>query len=278
MNEQLTVEQEALHLGWIPKEEFKGDPEKWTDAETFVRRGKELLPILRKNNETLQGQVGRLEGQLAETRQIIAQHTEEMEAMKDLQKKAVKDAVQRAREELRASLRTAKESGDLDAEVEITEQLGEVNRQLKDLDNVPTVKAPPETKTPPPDPDTLAWISRNPWFESDAALQGLTMGLAQKIKSSQATSGLTGKAFYDKLDEMLVEYLPSRRQAPSKVEGGRGSGGGSGGGSEKSFSSLPTDAKAECEKESKRFVGEGKAFKTKAEWQAHFAELYWAGE
>ena len=48
------VEQEARTLGWVPAEEFKGDPNRWVDAETFVERGHTVMPILRKNNERLE--------------------------------------------------------------------------------------------------------------------------------------------------------------------------------------------------------------------------------
>jgi hypothetical protein len=201
------VEQEALHLGWVPQDEFKGDADRWIDAETFVRRGKELMPILRKNNEALQSQVSRLEGQLGETRQIIAQHGESMAAMKDLQRKAVTDAVQRTREELKQSLVTARENGDVDAEMDITEQLGEVTDQLKELKKEPpAVQQPPAAPTP--DAETLAWTGRNKWYEEDEAMQGLVMGLAHKIRNDPRTSALIGRAFFDKLDEALAEYRP----------------------------------------------------------------------
>ena len=280
MATEQTVEQEALHLGWVPKEDFKGNPEKWIDAEAFVQRGKELMPILRKNNETLQGKIGQLESQLAETRGIIAQHSEAMEAMKDLQKKAVKEAIQRTQAEVRSSLKLAKDNGVVAAEITITVQLGEVKQQLTDLDAKPPAEAKPATHPAQGqvDPFTAEWVSRNSWFNEDPAMQGLVMGVAQKIKANPNTSNLTGRAFYDKLDEMLADYLPSRRQAAPKVEGARGSGGGGGGSGEKTYAGLPADAKAECDREASRFVGEGKAFKSKEGWRAHFAQLYWGDE
>lgn len=45
------VETEAREMGWRPKEEFKGDPEKWRPADEFVQRGKEILPIVRSQLE-----------------------------------------------------------------------------------------------------------------------------------------------------------------------------------------------------------------------------------
>jgi len=47
------LEREARVFGWVPKEEFRGSDTDWVDAEVFVKRGKEINPILRKNNELL---------------------------------------------------------------------------------------------------------------------------------------------------------------------------------------------------------------------------------
>lgn len=47
------LEKEARVFGWVPKEDFRGSEDDWVDADTFVKRGKEINPILRKNNELL---------------------------------------------------------------------------------------------------------------------------------------------------------------------------------------------------------------------------------
>ena len=51
------TEQEARNLGWVPQEEFRGDPGKWVDAETFVERGHTIMPILKSNNKKLEEQL-----------------------------------------------------------------------------------------------------------------------------------------------------------------------------------------------------------------------------
>ena len=51
---------------------------------------------------------------------------------------------------------------------------------------------------------------------------------------------------------------------------------GAGGG--KGFDSLPADAKAQCKADAREFVGEGRPFKTTAEWNKHYADLYWSQE
>ena len=51
VNEQ--TQKEARLFGWVPNEEFRGSEDDWVDAEVFVKRGKEINPILRKNYELL---------------------------------------------------------------------------------------------------------------------------------------------------------------------------------------------------------------------------------
>ena len=56
MSEELAqeeVEQKASNLGWVPKEEFRGDPERHVSAERFLERGEKELPLARANNEKL---------------------------------------------------------------------------------------------------------------------------------------------------------------------------------------------------------------------------------
>jgi len=43
-------EQKAMEQGWIPKDQYKGDPEKWRDAKAFLEYGlKRLRSMMRKS-------------------------------------------------------------------------------------------------------------------------------------------------------------------------------------------------------------------------------------
>ena len=42
------VEVKARNMGWLEKDEFKGDPELWTDAAAFLERGENIMPILKE--------------------------------------------------------------------------------------------------------------------------------------------------------------------------------------------------------------------------------------
>lgn len=54
-------ETEARSHGWTDAEAFKGDPERWVDAETFVKRADEVLPLLKKRDEANRRKIADLE-------------------------------------------------------------------------------------------------------------------------------------------------------------------------------------------------------------------------
>jgi hypothetical protein len=100
-------------------------------------------------------------------------------------------------------------------------------------------------------------------------------GIAQQLRADPANDGLTQRAFYDKVLEVMEEQ--TRGTPVSKVSGGRSSQAPAGSGS-KTYASLPADAKEACDRQGKRLVGQGKAFKDVAAWQSHYAKLYYAGD
>lgn len=53
-------EAEARAHGWSPKEEFRGDPSRWVDAEVFVKRAEEVLPLVKAANKHLKREVDEL--------------------------------------------------------------------------------------------------------------------------------------------------------------------------------------------------------------------------
>ena len=38
-------EEKASAIGWRPKDQWKGDPDKWVDADAFLKKGDEILPV-----------------------------------------------------------------------------------------------------------------------------------------------------------------------------------------------------------------------------------------
>src|SRR3990172_1202109 len=46
-----TADEEAISLGWKPKEDWKGPEDGWKDAETFLKDGEKMAGFVRKRLE-----------------------------------------------------------------------------------------------------------------------------------------------------------------------------------------------------------------------------------
>src|SRR5674476_642896 len=96
----MDIEQEAAALGHIPKEQWKGDPDKWTDAQEFVDRGKHLMPILRKNNEKLMGTIEQQQAEIGQLRNTVAGFDSSVKELMKFHEESTKVQVGKARAEI----------------------------------------------------------------------------------------------------------------------------------------------------------------------------------
>lgn len=268
----MEISEEASLLGWVPKEQFRGDPDKWVEAEEFVERGKHILPILRKNNEKLLGEITILKGQVGTLSDAMKEATESMEALKVFHKESTEAQVAKARREILDRLKAAKTEQDVDAEVEVQAELSEFDAAGK----VATKPAPKVESAPEPlAPEVKAWMAENPWYGVDQERTGLAMGIANRLKAENTL--LKGSAFLAEVKRVLEERWGALEDgsgaSASKVEGGGGRGGSSRSGG-KDYASLPADARARCDADAKKFVGANKVYKTTKEWNAFFASQY----
>src|ERR1035437_8659239 len=123
MSDPMTVEKEASAMGWVPEESYKGDKANWVDADTFVEKGRHVLPILRKNNERLLGELGNVKNDVLRLNKLLADSAASMEAMKEFHEEATKAQVEKARRDIMATLKESKKEGHGDPEGEIPSQL-----------------------------------------------------------------------------------------------------------------------------------------------------------
>ena len=272
------VEQAAREMGWRPKEEFRGDSAKWVDAETYVSRGENFIPILRADREKLRGENAEIKAALTETQTLLQASQEAIEELKKYHTEDTARQVEKARKDLVKQLKQARDDGDVDAEVEIQDELA----KIRTAQAAPPAPAPAPKPTPaaaaPADPDFVAWSTTNAWFGTSPRLRGLTLGIAEEIRAKQPN--LKGKAFYDQIDEEMAQYLDPPARGTDKVAGGRApsGGGGNGGGRQKTYADLPADAKAACDSYNAKLVGPGRVHKDVASWQAAYAKDFFAGE
>ncbi len=277
------IEVAAREMGWRPKEEFRGDPEKWVDASTWVSRGENFIPILRSDRDANKRRADELETKLAETTRLLTESQEAIQGLKDFQTEFTLQRVKDAKREVLKRLRDARESGDPDAELRLEEELDELKAAERDA--AKPAASPPPAPAPAPkpaaapaavDPEAAAWESRNTWFRQSPRKRGLVMGIAEEIANDPSAKHLKGKAFFDELDRRIADepaLSPPARGA--KVDGGRPTGGtaseGAGG---KTYADLPPEAKAACDSQGRYLVGPTKAYKDKKEWQDFYAKTY----
>jgi hypothetical protein len=242
------IRQEAESQGWVPKERFRGNESDWVDADTFVKRGREILPILRKNNENLIKDLNATKEQLKEFRQAA-------EEFKQFQREAYErkanDYEQRIKE-IKESRAQAISDGDgqkvnaLDDALDLAkEEFKEAKQAVKDAD---VVKTPEPTQTEI-DPGLQVWLDRNTWFGEDKRMTAVVNGIGESLRLEFPL--LKGQPFLDKLDEVLAEEFPNKfgkKQSPSsRVESGSGRQS-RGGSNTQSYDNLPSEAKAACDR------------------------------
>ena len=244
------VQHEAESQGWVPKERFRGNESDWVDADTFVKRGREILPILRKNNENLVKD-------LQATKDELRQFREAAEEFKKFQRESYERKAQEYEsriQEIKESRAQAISDGDGQKVNALDDALDQAKEDFKEAKQA--VKDVVSAKEPEPTPEAIdpglqAWLDRNSWFGQDKRLTGMVNGIGESLRLEFPL--LKGQAFLDKLDEVLAEEFPNKfggkKQSPSsRVESGSGRAGRSGGSNAQSYDNLPPEAKAACDR------------------------------
>ncbi len=278
------VEQQARDLGWAPKEDFKGDPEKWVDAATYVERGEQVLPLVKATNRRLREDLSRQAEEQRQLKEALAQSQATIQALQEYHESEIKERVKRTREDLLANLGAAIKDEDIDRQVQVTDELTRLNAATAapSGEKKKTNGSGSEEEVPPDhtsDPDYVAWREDNQWFGEDRVRTLIALDQARELRRTGDTT--KGRAFLNKVQEATNREIArfSGRPPPSRVEGGSpgtGDRGGGGGTSGKSFSDLPADAKVECDKFARdpRLVGPGKLHKDVNSFRAFYATKY----
>ena len=272
------MQAKAAAMGWIAPEHYRGDPERFITAEEYIRRGEEVIPIIRANAKKLEEKLEASARKNAELESALREVNANMAEFTQAQKEMMKERLDAQRRELLAERKQAREEGNDELLDDVESRLDE-NRDAKaklEATKPPAPEGTPGT-VPQPTPEQqaryAAWVDRNPWFKGETDSDYMLAALAQRYGVEAVQKGKEGDAFFAYVDEKMTPHL-RRAPAPDKTEGGgRGSGGGGGGGS-RGYASLPPDARAQCDADERRFVGPNKVFKTSAEWRSHFASQY----
>lgn len=288
----MSTEAEAVKLGWVPKEKFRGDEKNFIDAETFLERGKQMIPIIKRNNEKLETQLSQVTSENEKLKEQLAEQGEAISELRVYNSKQALNTVKRNRDEIKKQLIQAKKDENIEAEVELSEQLAEHTQAIKDAEGeVEDAEAPPKkgkekaaaagddtSANPVNSKEFRAWEKDNDWFGKDRRKTALMTAIAQEMREDPEYSDLSGRAFLDAVTDALEAETGVSK--PDKVGGSEHGGEASVRGKKgaKSYNALPQEAKEACERQGKKLVGPGKTFKTMAEWQSKYAQDYFAEE
>jgi hypothetical protein len=232
-------ETEAKRFGWVPKEEFSGDPESWRPADEFLKRGREINGFLRKDLEKIERENAQKAAEIAEMRAT-------MEEFRKFHNETEQRAYKRALEELKAAKVEAIEQGDGAKVVEIDEEIETLKETKK------TVETPPEKDKSKAqyDREYFEWAKDNQWYIVDPELKSLAEHFGEEV--TKLTPNKKGKEFLDEVTRKVKEAAPEKFMNPNRSNATVGS---SSDGrmppsnkKSKSYANLPADAKAACDK------------------------------
>jgi len=270
------VEARARLMGWKPQNEFKGDPARWTDAETFVERGEKILPIVLERNRALEDKFTKQGNELGEVKTRLNEIGQAFEEYRDFARRSEERAYSRAKADLEARMTQAVETADRAA-------FQTARAELEALNPPPPAARPADetTRQSPPapkiEPYVQEWIAENEWFNRSPAMNAYATALHGQLLQDKP-----GMSLRENLAEVRKEVIarfpekfgnPKREGAPSVAaptatpRRGRTE--------KKTYDDLPQDAKAACDK----YVTMINASKPKVPYtREEYVRIYFAGE
>lgn len=266
------IEARARSQGWVPREEFRGDPERWRPADEFVKRGEELLPVALERSRAAERKAQELEARLAAREREFEDKIGRLERISTT-------AIQRERDRLdamyRNAMRGAVESGDtarfdqLDRDRQTA--IEHYDRHIQE--QVQPRRDPSQPPPLPPDKQAIVdgWIQRNEWYNRDPELNAVAQAFHERLGNEKPGLSLAENLAET---ERYVRWRyadkfggSSRQITMPMVDAGGGRMPSSAGPRAKGVNELPADVRRVGES----FVKQG-LFKDLAE----YARDYWA--
>jgi hypothetical protein len=192
------VEQEARDQGWKPKEEWKGDPDKWRPAKEFVDRGE------------LYSKIDTMGKELKDTKRALQMLQEHHSKVKETEyKKAV--------EELKSLQKKHLEEGNSDGYLETTEILSDLRAEQKARQVVQEV-TPAKV-----DPRFTDWVEANKWYDGKPEMRQyadiIGQGYAKQNPGIDPTEVL--KYVTNEVKQKYRDFFQNpNRDKPNSVESG----------------------------------------------------------
>lgn len=196
IKEPSPIEQEALDMGWRPKEEWSGPEDDFIDARTFVR------------NKSLFDKIESLSKRVKDQDRTIGM-------LKDHHSKVEEATRKQVILELKKAKKQALEEDNLDLSIEIDDEIAK-QRAMELYEKEQTKKEQPLH------PDFVAWVEKNSWYAKDKTLRGQAdaLGMAYKQSNPEKDPDEVLKYVVTQVKKLNPEkFTNPERSKPSMVEG-----------------------------------------------------------
>lgn len=245
-----SIEARAREMGWVPKDEWKGDPSKHRSAEEFVKFGEGNLGVLKKENAELRKAIEELKGTVTQ--------------MTGWMSKKEREGYERALAEIEAKRKDAVASGDVKAFDAAEAELKKLEKTVDKAADNPATDAykqwadKPENRWYGDDVDATIWAdTAAPMIAKKAGWDGKSPFTVRELNA---------------VTEAVLKKFPHlsenpRRTAPGATEGARPTLAGKGA---KAWDDIPAEERRIIQ--SQIGPGAGKIFKD----TAAAAKAYWA--
>jgi hypothetical protein len=226
--EERDYETEARKDGWVPLDEWKGDPEQHKSAEQFVEDGEKITGILKSKLTRTEQKVEDLGKRVDELLATNKQFGEFTKKAQEREKKEKESLIS----ELEGLRKKAVDEGDGEA-------FTNADRQLTEL------RAEPEPQEPI-SPAGMQWLEDNDWYQKDDAMSAYADRISDRLREQGYVD--QSEAFFNELttrvkDRFSDEFENKNRSRPNGVESGHEAGTSK----SKTWDSLPAGAKREFE-------------------------------
>lgn len=217
-NEPDALEVEARASGWVPKDEYHGDSNKWIDAGEFVRRA----PLFQK-----------IDLQTRELKEL----KRGLEALKQHHAQVRETEYTRALADLKSAKKDAFIDGDADLIIEIDDKLAAVKDEQRKFAQEQAAEA---VRAAAPDaihPEFAAWTKRNAWYDTSKPMRAFADALGIELRAG----GMSPSEVLKQVEAQIKEEFPNKFRNPNRdktsaVEGSSKGGGKSGSSGEASLS------------------------------------------
>lgn len=187
IQDKVDYESFAKVQGWSGKDKWRGDEDKWVDAETFVKRGQEFQSSLKASNQSLKREL--------QERKEADERTIKM--FENLSKKAKDDALREIRDQQKLAL----EDDD--------------NARYDELEGKKT-KVHEDFRVEPPkqqiDPSIAAFEAENTWYGTDY----LMTQKAEEYSQKMAEQGMSTEEQLREVKRYMVHEFPDKFENPRR--------------------------------------------------------------